>query len=87
MRLLSHFAPLVVRNRSNAKDPPYEEVVLPGKLRRYSADISALGAFLKPNQLMANFISRELAMGDPGAQLYAIYSGRRFRRPLACPCG
>ena len=73
MQLMSHFAPLVIRNRANAKDPPYEEVVPPEKLRRYSADLSALGAFFKPNQLMANFISRELARGKIQVPRYTPY--------------
>ena len=73
MQLLSHFAPLVARNRANAKGPPYEEIALPGKLRRYSADLSALGAFFKPNQMMANFISLELSRGKIQVPSYAPY--------------
>ena len=73
MQLLSHFTPLVARNRANAKDPPYEEIVLPGKLRRYSADPSASRAFFNLNQLMANFISRELARGEIHLPSYTPY--------------
>ena len=73
MQHLSHFAPLFVRNRANAKDPPYEEVAPPEKLRRYAADLSALGAFSKPNQLVANFVSRELARGEVQVPSYTPY--------------
>ena len=73
MQLLSHFAPLVVRNRANANDPPHEEVAPPEKLRRYSADLCALGAFFKPNQLMDNFVSRGLAMWKIQAPSYTPY--------------
>ena len=58
---MSHFAPLVSRSRANANGPPYEEIVRPGDLRRYSDDLSALGAFFKPDHMADNFISRELA--------------------------
>ena len=54
MQLLSHFSPQLLKPRNNAKDPIYEEAVLPEKLKAYTADLSALGAFFRPNQLMAN---------------------------------
>ena len=63
LQLLSHFSPHLLKPRANAKDPPFEEAVLPEKLKAYKADLSHLGAFLKPNQLMANYISKELARG------------------------
>ena len=62
MQLLAHFAP-VQKQRVNPKDPTFEEVVLPVKLRDYKADFSCLGGFLKPNQAMANYVSKELIVG------------------------
>ena len=42
MQLLAHFAP-VQKQRANPKDPTFEEVVLPVKLRDYKAYFSCLG--------------------------------------------
>ena len=60
-QLFSHFAPTLLKQRANLKGPPFEEVVLPVKLQNYIADISSLGGFLIPNQLMANYVSKEPA--------------------------
>ena len=73
LQLLSHFSPQLLKPRANAKDPPFEEAVLPEKLKAYRADLSQLGAFLKPNQLMANFISKELAKGKAQVPSYVPY--------------
>ena len=69
MQLLSHFAP-VQKQRVNPKDPTFEEVVLPVKLKDYKADFSCLGAFLKPNQVMANYVSKELIMEELHLQFF-----------------
>ena len=61
-QLLTHFAPHP-QQRAKAKDPMCGEVVIPERLRNYSADVSALGAFLKPNRPMRNYVSRELPRG------------------------
>ena len=50
MQLFSHFAPVVARQRLNSKNPPFEELVIPQRLAGYTADLSGLGGFLKPNQ-------------------------------------
>ena len=77
----------MARSRANAKDPPYEEIVLPAKLRRYSADLSAIGACFKPDQLMANCISLELAIGKGKAPIYTPYIAADVSAPpLACAC-
>ena len=69
MQLLSHFAP-VQKQRVNPKDPTFEEVVLPVKLKEYKADFSCLGGFLKPNQAMANYISKELIREELHLQFF-----------------
>ena len=73
LQLLNHFSPQLLKPRANAKDPPFEEAVLPEKLKAYRADLSQLGAFLKPNQLMANYISKELAKGKAQVPSYTPY--------------
>ena len=61
MHLLAHFAP-AQKQRVNQKDPTFEEVALPAKLRDYKADFGCLGGFMKPNQSMANYVSKELIL-------------------------
>ena len=62
LQILGHFSPQL-RNRPNAKDPSYEEVVIPSRLATFAVDFSGLAGLLKPNQDMANVISLELARG------------------------
>ena len=69
--LISHFTPQLLKAKANAKGPPFGEAVLPGKLRKYTADLSQLGAFLKPNQLMAK--RKELARGKLQVPSYTPY--------------
>ena len=38
MQLLEHFKPLSLKSRANAKDPLFEEVVIPTRLRNFRAD-------------------------------------------------
>ena len=73
MQIFSHFAPVVVRQRLNAKDPSFEELVIPQKLAQYTADLKGLGGFLKPNQPMVNHISKELAVGKLKVPSYTPY--------------
>ena len=73
MQLLEHFKPLSLKSRANAKDPLFEEIVLPSRLKNFRADFSQIGAFLKPNQLMANYVSRELARGKCQTPPYTPY--------------
>ena len=54
-------------------DPRYGEIVPPAKLRRYSAELAAPGDLFKPNHLMSNFISRELARGKAQVTGYTPY--------------
>ena len=62
-QLLAHFTPQLGKPRANANDPPFEVDCIRGKLRNYTADLSGLVEFLEKNQLMANYISRELDRG------------------------
>ena len=73
LQLLSHFSPHLINPRANAKDPPFGESVFPEKLNAYAADPALMGAFLKPNQLMASYIIKELARGKTQAPSYAPY--------------
>ena len=43
MLLSTHFASVVARRRLNAKGPSFEELAIPHKLARYTADLSGLG--------------------------------------------
>ena len=63
MQLLAHFAPQIAKSRPNATDPPFEEAVSPQRPRDYTATFAQLGEYLKRNQLIANYISLELARG------------------------
>ena len=72
MQLLSYFPP--GRPQSRQREwPSLRRNCPPRKLRRYSSYLSALGSFFKPNQLMANFISRELARGEIHVPGYTPY--------------
>ena len=68
-QLLSHFAP-VQKQRVNPKGPTFEEVVPPAKLKGYKADFSCLGAFIKPNHAMANYVSKELILEELHLQFF-----------------
>ena len=58
MQLLEHFKPQFLKSKDNAKDPLFEELVIPERLRNFRDDLSPMGAFLNPNQLMTNYVSR-----------------------------
>ena len=60
MQLLSHFSPHMMKPMANANDPLSGRLVRPWELRNFSADLSPMGAFLIPNHLMDNYVSREL---------------------------
>ena len=73
LQLLGHFHPQQQRNRPNAKDPSYEEVVIPTRLANFSVDFRGLTGLLKPNQDMANMISLELARGRSKVPAYTPF--------------
>ena len=71
VQIPNHFAPQLVNPRANANDPPFEEVVLPERLRAYAADLPSLAGFVKPNHMMANYSRKELSKGLLKAPSYA----------------
>ena len=87
-QMLSHFSPQLAIQRTSSKDPMFGEIVLPERLRAYAANLSILGALLKPNQPMSNYVSRELALGDLQIPSYTPYiapdlSGSPWCVPIA----
>ena len=72
-QLLSHFSPQLAKQLTSSKDPMFGEIVLPGRLRAYTSDLSSLGELLKPNQPTANYASRELARGNLQIPSYTPY--------------
>ena len=73
MQLMSHFAPQILKYRASSNDPMFGEIVPPERLRNFTADLSSLGALLKPNQVVANFARRELARGKCQTPSYTPY--------------
>ena len=73
MQLLAHFKPQIMKSRDDAKDPMFEEPVIPERLRNFAAGLYPMSAFLKPDQLMANYVSRELARGKCQTPSYTPY--------------
>ena len=71
--LLSHFSPHVVKRRGNSKDPLLGEFGRPGEIRNFFADLSPPRAFLKPHQVMANYVSRGLSRGKCRKPSYTPY--------------
>ena len=73
MQLLAHFTPQITKPRSNAKDPLFGELAIPERPRNFTADLSPMRAFLKPNLMMTNYVSRELALGKCQTPSYTPY--------------
>ena len=44
------------------RETKFEELVTPTKIRRWSADLSYLDAFLKPGQDMVDLFTKEFAL-------------------------
>ena len=63
LQILGRCHPIRLKARPNAKDPDYEELVTPHRMREFSANMSGIGSLLNPNQEMDNYISLELARG------------------------
>ena len=57
----------------NAKDPILEEIALPELLRVFSAYLSSMCDYFKPNQMMGNFASRVLDRGKFQAPSYTPF--------------
>ena len=60
--------------RKTAKGTKFEELVIPTKMRRWSADLSYLDAFVKPDQDKVNLFTKE----------FSISGKRALRPPLLC---
>lgn len=73
LQILGHFPARQLLIRPNAKDPAFEELVIPERLREFKVDLSSIGAFLKPTQEMANYISLELARGRSKVPAYTPF--------------
>ena len=63
----------MVKQRTISEDPLFGEVVLPDRLRAYTADLPSLGALMKPNRPTANYVSRELGRVKLQIPSYAPY--------------
>ena len=48
LQILGHFPPRLLQARPNAKDPAYEELVIPERLKDFKVDLSAVSGLLKP---------------------------------------
>ena len=84
-QLMSHFTPHIMKSMANAKDPLFGELVIPERLRNFPAGLSPMSAFLKPNQLVTNYVSRELDRGKCQAPSYTPYIAAGVSAgPLAC---
>ena len=71
--LLAHFDPQIAKARPNANDPPLEAAVLHQRFNGYTANFPQLGAYLKPDQHMANYIRLELERGKALIPIYTPY--------------
>ena len=66
LQIIGHFPPRLLQVRPSAKDPDYEELVIPERLREFSVSLIGISGILKPTQEMANFVGLELARGRAG---------------------
>ena len=77
MQLIAHLmvrpAPQIMKSRADAKDPMFEEHVIPERIRNFSSDLFPLSASLNPSHLIANYASRELARGKCQTPSYTPY--------------
>ena len=87
-QLSNHFTRQLAKHRPNAQAPHLEEAVIPERLRPYTAYFPSFAGCFKPNQLMANHISKDLARGRlqvPGYTLSPFRIGHipagRFQHP------
>ena len=48
LQILGHFPPRIPLARPNAKDPAYEELVIPERLKDFKVDLGAVSGLLKP---------------------------------------
>ena len=85
-QILGDFLPRQLQIRPNAKAPAYEELVIPERLREFAADLSGVGALLKPTREMANYNIPELARDQSNVPAYTpLHRSRCLGFSLACP--
>ena len=70
---IARFTLRIVKARPNANDRPFEEAVMPRSLRGYTSNFPKPGAYSQLNQLMASYISSELAIGKAQIPRYAPF--------------
>ena len=73
LQILGHFPPIQLQIRPNTNDPAYEELVIPERLRTFTADLSGIGTLLKPTHEMSNYISLEVARGQAKVPAYTPF--------------
>ena len=57
IQILGNFPPRQLQIRPNAEDPAYGEIVIPARLREFTASLSGIGGLPKHTHEMANYIS------------------------------
>ena len=85
LQILGHFPQRQPQIRPNANDPAYDELVIPERLREFTASLGGIGSLLKPTHEMANYISIELALGQAKVPAYTPSSFLMFRLPHGMP--
>ena len=75
LQIIGHFPPRILQARPNAKDPAYEELVIPERLRDFKVDFSSITGLLKPFAQAPLFASSLLVLqeGEGGLWLYPGY--------------
>ena len=92
MAALGYFNTTRTKNRARtthqsktATDTKFEDLAIPTKMSRWSADLSYLEAFLNPDQCMENLFTKEFAIaGKKGPSVYP-FAVPELRKTLACP--
>ena len=78
------------RNSSQTKEKEvkFEEPVIPARLRRWSADLSQIAAYLVPGQDMANVFAREFHLAEKkGPPSTPLVCPDLSKRPWCAPLG
>ena len=48
LQILGHFSPRQLQARPSAKDPAYEELVIPERLREFTVSLGGISGILQP---------------------------------------
>ena len=68
LQILGHFPPRMLQARPSAKDPAYEELVIPERLKDFKVDLSTIAGLLKP-------VSDSPFPLTEGKEKYLLYTG------------